>query len=597
MKPLLAMSVCLSAALVGVGQGRPLRVVHSTASHAKLFADYQDTLAAADRGYTVGLSFVALQDKPPSVLEEYQRVVRGWIPHLSFERWSNTKAPVEVPGSSGLLWAIDLRSYRWSLEAWAAVAERDPYCQTPRIDEATAVDRAQAHRPGPRRTRPKRLRGAIGYEVPKRLADKDAFPVVAMVRADWLFRETIETDRSPSYYDLLYAQFRFRGSGVEEFEYDAKEEFYHPGGVTSRTSDGKPRDLPAGQYWRVVKKKGERKVAGGFVDFPRDEDDWNKAFGIDVQQKYLDETAKVNIEVGAIVPGGRDFPDGSIVRHHTGLIIHHKTVFGWAGKTFDFEAKNQYDPLDQAPELFLEATLTGALGKVPADAHEYLASTPNGALAGMLTNAQKKRIEVGGSGVVGHSRDKRFRDVRTVMGCVQCHTEEAGFIYPRNLAEDLSADGVDTKVKRKRVAQKYRDVLLQWEDETYAYRKRYERLIRESTADPHRGGDGLRPAEFARLFTKFRDWYDRPVSLAQASREMGLGTVEFTAFAALASQRSWLNWVVLPNGRAIPRRLWEQKLYREADLLYVGNRDRAPALIEVRPLELKHGDSKFRIGP
>lgn len=481
--------VLLSAATLAAQAPGPVTL----ASILESVAEDLGAVPEQDRSNTAYIVFWPGDDKTST---DHRRVLRWWVSQMSFERgWI---PPAELHG--GRAWRIDLRDYRWTPDAWRAVAERDPYFQQPFIPDALA----------------NRLRSGIGY-VPK--SKSGSLPVVAAVRADWLFRETIETNRSPAYYDLLFAAQR------------------HPGSANA-----------AARATLKLPPKADNS------NFPKDEADWDDAFGVKEVNAFLSRQ-RINLAAGAVVAGSVDDPaKGSIVARNNRLLWFVPIPTGAAMKTFDVADTGKHDFLETSPEL--------PAGKVPYDAGELLAHLPNGGLASFLIDGAGTRIERGDIDVVHNKVDPRFADVRNPMGCVTCHTAEGGFISPRNLVEDMLKSGVDVKIKDRATRNLYRSFFLEWDDRFKSMRTPYERLIDRTTAEP--GQPAWKPAQLVAAFTKFRDQYDDPVTIKAAAAE--LDTTEAKLKLALTrSPGARLN--MLLRGVPVPRRSWESGLYAEASKL------------------------------
>lgn len=240
------------------------------------------------------MRFVSWQAVPAPGSALHRRVMRWWANNLSTEQ--AVAYPVIVPESRGLLWMVDLRNYRWNERAWEAVAARDPYCVEPFVSyEASYL-----------------LRSRVGVKAKK---NKDGTtPVVAMVRADWLFRDSIETGRpSPSttYYDLLFAEQRYP---------EGKEE----------------------------------------TNFPRNADEWEEFFGVKTITEALAKQ-KLDTRVGAIAAGSRDRPGGSIVARQNRVVQIAQGFWGITFRTFDARrTAGDTNYLDKAGDV--------AFGKIKFDA-------------------------------------------------------------------------------------------------------------------------------------------------------------------------------------------------------------------------------------
>lgn len=516
--------------------------------HCKLAAQFLATrVPKADWPYLRFLSYANLE-RDRAAAERQRRVNAWWVNNMSFEGYPELPRP--VPGADGLLYSIDLRDYRWTAAGWAAVAQREPYTQEPWVEHEHA----------------KFLRAAIGYELPEALVKKGLFPVVAVVRADFLFRDTIETDRSTSYYDLLFSRQRF-GGGTKT----VKRVVEHQGGDYQHPNGGTVPNLAPGRYEIELAEAG----TAAFVDFPRDEDDWNVAFGIDKTVAFLKQE-KLNLQLGAIAPGSADDPKhGSIVARNNRVVqITPLPTGGVALKTFD--AKETAGTRD-----YLENSVDVAVGKITFDAGELLAHLPNGGQAGLLVDAKGKRLELAATTFAHNKLDPRYVDVRTMMGCVTCHGPDSGFIVGRNLVEEVLAAGIDTRIKDRGKLLAFKAFFLEWEHRVRGFREPYTRLIERTTkADPlDKASKPYKPVELTREFLACRDRYDDPVTAERAAEELGVPPL---VLKLVAVRSPLIRLSELVQGRAIPRRTWESTIYREAALALVAARRPRPTSPEYR---------------
>jgi hypothetical protein len=396
--------------------------------------------------------------------------------------------PREVPGSEGRLWAIDIRDYGWNNAAWWVVARRETYFREPLFHDPVSVGKSLAY-----------LRTAIGSS-----QDINTFAAEVIVRADWLIRETAETDRSTAYYDLLFSRERF---GDRE---------YHGG------------------KWYF---RGQGK--GGFVDanFPRDEADWDRAFGGDVLRKLIGDQ-RLRVERGAVVDRGV-----SIVARENRLLEGFPLPTGRSWKTFDVNVTaGKRDFAEQRRYDF------------KFDAGELIVSLPNGGQAYLLVNGQKKRVETADPKIAIDSTDPSDRRVRTPGSCVICHG--VGINSPVNLMEQFVKDGLDTLFRDKQRLREDRAFFLGVQKVVKEDQDRYNDFVKRTT--------GQTGEQNAAAFKASRDAYDRDIDLKQAAAETGL-TEEKLRYVALASPNA--RFLSLVRGRTIPRQVWQDSVYREVFLL------------------------------
>lgn len=463
--------------------------------------------------YTRFLSYAAV---PEVDLPKYQHWQKWWLPQIAFAQ--RPEPPREVPGTDGRLFALDLRDYNWNGPAWEAVALREQYTRVPLIP-ASLGDR---------------LRRIAGY----RGADKTA--VITMIRGDWFMRETQETLRSPAYYDLLFAKDRFTGvrRKISRNVQHAGGDFHYPDG---RITPSVPAGVYGIEYWESTDIK--------FVDFPKDEADWDKAFGLDKTKEFF-RAQRIDLRNGAIVAGNNDDPkSGSVVSNNGRFLELIDGPVGWAGATYDLADYSKTDFLEHGPKLIF--------GEAKFDGGELLAQLPSGGLACLLINGQGKRVELAPTNIVrdveGHPRTA---DVRTPFSCFGCHGPSNGFLRPKNLVDDQRKAGVKTRFADRDQRNAYENFYLDWDGKIPGWQGRFVALLKRTT--------GWSGAKMVEIQTHLREAYDRPVTPAQAAIELGVPLETMKLRFAKYSPRVRLNLLV--QGEPVPRRLWESGLFQEAVL-------------------------------
>lgn len=434
--------------------------------HGKLAALHLAGLSPEDAHYT---RFLSLHNVAPGTEDEWREFLEWWVMQLSF-----SPSPVRMGkvDPKGRLLVFDIREFRWNRVAWAVVNDRDPYMSEPAIGNATAY----------------RIRDLTYHK-------QERFGVAAMMRADFFVRDTMEGERSKSYYDLLYSEQRFG--------------------------------------------------TGKFVDFPKDESDWNAAHGITATDEFLAK-AKLDVDHGAVAPGMFDDPKGSIVTKSNRVLWFRPTPFGVAMKSFDTDTTSgETDFLERSPEI--------SQGRVKFKAAELLATLPGGGQAALLTDGKGKRLEIAGSQFAINTLDPKYGDVRTPMSCVQCHAPDNGLIVPRNLVDEIRAAGIDTKIYDKQQAIRYKTFFLGWERKIGQWQGPAKSLTETL---------GKRPAAwYARKLIEIRDAYDAPVTPETAAREVG---VVLEQFKVAASYSPGVRLQQLLQGKSVPRATWERDTYTEA---------------------------------
>ncbi len=474
---------------------------------ANLFLD-----RVVPKEYWYKTRFISFHGTPRKAREDRLKTWNFWVNNLHFK--SAPEFVQEVPKSNGLYWFY-LEDFAWNAAAWKAVSERTPY-----FAEGVDVfpDAAQG------------LRDRMGLK-----QNTTTFQIEGIIRADWLFRDSVESDRSATYFDLLFAKERFGGQ--------RDEVIYHPGGDYTWPDGSISRNVAPGQY---TVKKGENK------DFPKNEAEWTKAFGINDVAKFLKDN-KINAKHGAIVD-----KDKSVVARNNRILEALRTPFGSFWKTFDVNVTA--GRRDFAETLIFDFDF---------DAGELISNLPGGGQAYLLTLKNGTIVNVADNKVAIDRSDSRDVRVRTPGSCVICH--ESGIINPQNLVVDLLKKGIDVKFKDKQKANDVRGFFLDWEEELLADQKRYVKLISRTS--------GWEPGINATKFKEWRDAYDAAVDSNQAALECGVPTDIFKVVMA-KSPRVRLNQLV--QGDPIPRDTWEATEYKNAMLLLSLARAYQPKLVEVK---------------
>lgn len=464
--------------------------------------------------------FISWLGIPDDKLDTFKRVMNVWLNQMSFEKAPSI--PRDVPGTDGRVQWFDLSWYRWNSDAWQAVAERDRTFREPWVDCRIGQElRDLIH------VKPKDIKIVHGYHL---------VPLEAIVWAPQLFRDTIETDRQPSYYDLLFARQRFgeytTATAIERSIVNLQQATAPASGLGRRarmtfdvpddaivTIDGdrtkthtvETPELDKEGAYPVVVRSGTKEATGsinvapghvttvtwktgtkttyqrnrkGFVaaDFPRTDKEWDAAFGIDVSQLYETEQ-DLTLEYGAIIEGGRDNPKGgSIVTLNNRLIVDEPGALH-AMRTFDvFKTQGDKDYLENAPKL----PALFRKRKVAFDASELLSYLPNGGQAGFLTDGAGKRAEIAANKAAdgrGASPQRLSAGVRTPGDCVVCHGPTGGYILPVNLIQKVLEGGIDFHFKDSADETRFRGFYLGWEKRIKAFQDPYHDLVAECTKE------------------------------------------------------------------------------------------------------------------
>lgn len=504
-------------------------------------------------------------------LVKRRQLQQCWLPHMSFEQY--VPYAKEVPGSDGSLLWLDLRDWGWNADAWQAVAERELYVVEPAIDHGTAEYLRQKLGATLSKEALKGRTIAAGNGTTR---TEPILPAVFMVSGDQFVRDTLETNRVPSYYDLLFSRFRFKDGRqpivseikgvqtVRKYVDHKGGDFIHP--VTRQVTP----NVKAGKYYYDVQEiynkleysKGQQ---AKFQNFPANLTDWERAFGIDRTLDFGKESF-IDLDFGAIVEGGNDQPKfGSFVTLQNRLIRVLSGPLGGHLETFDVLETT-------GPRDYTEALIFG--GKVfkkgngavaVRDAGEILSYLKNGAQAGLLIDKNENRVEVAGNNVAFDQGSTTMRkDVRDMGSCLVCHAPSGGYIEPKNKVTDakfneLVALKFKDPVKRNRVQGYFRE-------QSYAvkgFQDGYLKFIAETTGynDLGKPWTGI---QFSKEVETFRREYDNALTLEQCASICGMPPQELTR---LLVKLPFTRAGVLARGGTVPRRTFEVDLYPNIAIL------------------------------
>jgi hypothetical protein len=512
---------------------------------------------------------------PRENLDRQKTAASFWLNNLHFA--TSAIRFRDVPRSNGLLQWVDIREPGWSRAALTAVSRRDLMFREPAVDNRIAEF----------------LRRSIGVaQDPKTLA------VEAVVWGPQLLRDSFESQRSPTYYDLLFSAQRFVPTGTAldpPVEVDTGEVKWrtekrtvdHPGGEYRYPDDsGQVVQAPKGQYEvelrfkvpvrKLVMPRPNATSGFKFVDFPQTLEDWEDAFRIKGGKARAVALGKaVRVFQGAIVAGYSDDPvNGSVVARKNRAVRIEQGEFGPVMETYDaIKGTGTKNYIEQAPRL--------ARGEeLDADAFEVLAGLPAGGQATGLFNGQRKRIEVADGGIAkapeaankAH-KHVNFPNVRTGADCMRCHCLAYGVIPPRDLVKDVFDVGVDLKLKNPADAVQFAGVFGKIDRRLAGYQGGYKGLIEDVTGGPDR--PAWTPAQLVGEVEEGWDRYDRPVDRELAAAEMG---VPVAILNGLAVSTLGVSAKLLVQGRTIPRDVWDEDVRPELVRVLAADKQ-----VEIRP--------------
>lgn len=475
----------------------------------------------------------------------FRRVFRFWINHLSTAK--SILPEVEVAG--GLIVRYDIRrAPNWTRKAWEVVGNRDYLFREPLIPTQQAEF----------------IRRACGVKQdPKTLAS------VIVMNAWQLFRDSIESNKANTYYDLLYAAERFpdgdivipidRPTAKPQTEWKTVVTEWE-GGVWP--ADGKT--YPKGSFtynkWVEVPVKGidnpfpvvAESKKKGIANFPETGADFEKKWGGNNFAEAIKNTG-VDPRVGGIGLGKLDGDGaGSFVALRTRAVRVTPSDFGVVTRTFDvFKVQGDKDHMERFGQI--------AKGDIKADGSEILATLPNGSQAGLLVGGDDKRVEIAPSNLAQvDSKIDKYLDVRTHMSCVVCHLPSGGFITFEEQVTAAKKYGLELASDDPIKQQQIEDFYTSWTRKIKGWQDPYLYFVEQTTYDA-RTKKSWTPVETVKQFQRFRDLYDGNVNLAIASRELGVSEDRLKLIVLqYRPVKTRPNQLAL--GKSVPREAWEDPI-------------------------------------
>jgi hypothetical protein len=531
--------------------------------------DLSTRVPATDQAQT---RYISLYAVPADKLASYRVLLTVLLNTVS--QADAIGRPAIVPDTGDRLLRVRLVQFRWTREAFSAVARRDPYFREPEVPHRETE---------------------FGRQVIGVAQDPKTFAAEFIVEATFLMRSILQPDGfSPTYYDLLYARQRF-GDGAGPLAagepllppdpgpepakpkerpwkggiWHADGKDYAPGQFTYVPFEENQAYVKALAAWQVLRAAREQAAAvvprasapGGVKkDFPANLKDWQAFWGVEDVDKFDKDRgfASFRAEVALGTRNARN-GKGSYVAFNDRVVVVTRVPTGFYLETHD-AVKNTKD------RDFLENPLGIVRKQVKSDGGELLVHLPNGFQAALLVNGVGDRVDAADSRIARNTADNKDVTVRTQIGCIQCHSLEGGYISPvtRKVRESIEA-GLKLNIRNEDEAIKARAVLLGWEREEQEIRFKMARAIQDATTYTV----GVREkwwsaAEMVAVMMDFRDWYDQPVTMAEAVAYFGLSGVQL--FPALTlSPTSGLNLIAV--GGDMPRAAWDDKGVRDLQLL------------------------------
>lgn len=447
-------------------------------------------------------------------------------------RSQNIKRMIEVPGSDGVIWMLDIRWFGWSIEAVSDVFSREPFFREPLILPETA-------------TAMRLMLGLSNASLPDGAKDLQYSHCFGIVDGAWFIIETGETLRSTAYYDLLFAKERY--VPIETPKTMSRRRFRSwPGGVWP--GDGK--EYKPGEFMEIVDFDATVKVKK--TDFPKTEDEWDKAFGIDKAEEFKKEQGIV-LENGAVVDGME--ASGSIVARQNRLLIRKRGPISYYWKTLDTEKttgnSNYFQTLQFNPDF---------------KAGEVIVALPNGGQAYALFNkARVRQEEVPPDLAIDKTDPFDFR-VRNPGSCIVCHA--SGIITPDCIVNKFFKAGGDLVAKNKEKQEEIEAFFLRMGNKVEQDQSAYGDFVQQAT--------GTSSVFNAKNYSAIRYKYKSPITVEKAALELGVGQLELELLAS-RSIKSRTVALALNRGFPVPRTTWDEEVFPELVLLVSLFRDKARA--------------------
>lgn len=476
-----------------------------------------ETISDEDRLYSWYWSTYAV---PETERAEFETLMMRWQSRQLTTNANRRVSPVRLPNHP-TLWYMDIRSFNWNTGARRAVALRDKTFKEPWIDKTLAHQ----------------LRVSIMESRP------DSGHVIAIVDAYALYRRTYQTsdldqNNKPvtDYYDLLFAEQRFPNTEARE-----------------------NRIAYVGR-----KEVSETYCKRGFVDFPKDEDDWFSAFLGGISAKDYDKAIKqLKARRGAVCKGSEDVKQGdkdaSFVARQTRLVwiapvfTRFNSIYG---ETFD--QKRSDGKQDVEENAFTDQDRDGT--RKVRDGGELLFTLPAGdGVATLVVNKDGKRVEEVPPDIAINTRDPRDRRVRNGTACYVCHAEWYGWIPLNNQIEKNQLE-VDLKLKGKDARQAVEDFdafFVGWQDDLKPVRIGVQEYWKQATKSP-KDPNGWTGLQIGQKSLKWKWKYDDPIDLNQACLETGAPENVLRPVLSRIPLRQSIN---LTRKQSVPRTVWDRDVF------------------------------------
>lgn len=432
---------------------------------------------------------------------------------------------IEVPGSDSRLWMFDITWYGWSVEAAAEVFSREPFFREPLILGETAA-------------RSRLLLGLADFALPEGAKADQNNHVFSVVRGDWFLAETGETLRSTAYYDLLFSKERFVPLETPK-KLTVRVPHVFPGGKYKGKDETEEKDYDPASF--VIVNEFSATVKIKKVDFPKDETEWNKAFGVDKLDDFSKEQG-VFLENGAVVEGME--VNGSIVARQNRLLARKPTAFGYHWKTFDTDktlAKgNYFQTLNKNFDF---------------KAGEVIAKLPNGGQAYGLFNKAGARQEEVPPDLAWDRTDPYDIRVRNPGSCIVCHAR--GIITPDCVVNRYLKAGGELKTRSDLKQEEAEAFFLRMGNRIELDQNSYAAFVQETA--------GTDPVFNAKNYAASRNIYKSGVTLDQAALELGMGKLELQMLAAKSVQAR--TTALYLDQFPVPRTTFDEEVFPELVLL------------------------------
>jgi len=238
---------------------------------------------------------------------------------------------------------------------------------------------------------------------------------------------------------------------------------------------------------------------------------------------------------------GTIIADSSIVARHNRVLHGVNSPFGSLYETYDV-------PFQIGNNDFVEQVVVNGEPSVEGTIGEVITYNSLGLQVYALRDGQDNLVTDGDTDVVRHTTDV-LGDVRVRVphSCITCHKN--GLIETDNSLYKLVNSGINVVPKDpgQKTLLEHRYLRGRFTHNVKRDNERYAQVVEQLT--------GLPAAHVHELYGKIVKWYEKPVNLKQAAREIGVSTGDLNVL--LDNKTSGRLAYLVTGNKPIPRDIWE----------------------------------------